>query len=149
MKILCKLLLFRLFIIPIACSPEEYTPHSSSHDKEKSRLTKPTLDKYLTTTTHDGVSFRVRFKNGGDTFENMSCVVHWKRYPSKPSSKPSPSDLTTVESMRTYGGGTKVSTTFDKSHAGFTGGTYLYYFFECSNSRYTTKTDVTFCIIPR
>lgn len=55
--------------------------------------------------------------------------------------------MTEHETMRQYGGGTKTKTTFDKSHAGFRGGTYLYYYFECSNSRHTTKSEVTFCVV--
>lgn len=112
-------------------------------------LSAPKLDKYLTTTDYDGVSFRVRFTNGGDINENMSCKVHWRRYPSKQSKTPKASDMTEHETMRQYGGGTKTKTTFDKSHAGFSGGTYLYYYFECSNSRHTTKSDVTFCVVKR
>lgn len=92
-----------------------------------SKISAPELDKYLTTTDYDGVSFRVRFTNGGDVAENMSCKVHWRKYASKPSKTPSARDMNEHESMRQYGSGTKTKTTFDRSHAGFGGGTYIYY----------------------
>lgn len=114
-----------------------------------SNVSAPKLDKYLTTTDYDGVSFRVRFTNGGDVSENMTCKVHWRRYSFKPSKTPKASDMEKHESMRQYGSGTKTKTTFDKSHAGFSGGSYLYYYFECSNSRHTTKTEVTYCVVKR
>lgn len=113
-----------------------------------SSVSAPALDKVLTTTDTDGVSFRVRFTNGGDVTENMSCKVHWRKYSSKPSKTPSSRDMDTHESMRQYSE-TKTKTTFDKSHAGISGGTYLYYYFECSNSRRTTTTDVTYCVVKR
>lgn len=112
-----------------------------------SNLSAPKADMYLTTTDYDGVSFRVRFTNGGDITENMSCKVHWRRYSTKQTKTPKASDMTNHESMRQYGGGTSTKTTFDKSHAGISG--YLYYYFECSNSRYTTTTDVTYCVVKR
>lgn len=56
--------------------------------------------------------------------------------------------MTNHETMRQYDFTSK-SVTLDKSHAGFNGGEYLYYYFECSNSEYTTKTNVTFCVIKR
>lgn len=132
-----------------SCDKEEDTFYDEPEIPVTSNLSVPELDKYLTTTDYDGVSFRVRFTNGGDTNENMSCKVHWRRYASKPSKTPKASEMTEHETMRKYGSGTKTKTTFDKSHAGFSGGTYLYYYFECSNSRHTTKTDVTYCIIKR
>lgn len=132
-----------------SCDKEEDTFYTGPETPEISNLSAPSLDKYLTTTDCDGVSFRVRFTNGGDTNENMSCIVHWRKYASKPSDTPKASDMTEHESMRQYGSSSKTKTTFDKSHAGFTGGTYIYYYFECSNSRHTTKTDVTYCIVKR
>lgn len=111
-------------------------------------ISEPEFDKYLTTTTTSDVSLRVRFNNGGDTWENMNCTVHWRKYSSKPSSTPKASDMNNHESMRQYAT-TKTKTTFDKTHTGFSSGNYVYYYFECSNSRYTTKTDVTYCIVKR
>ncbi len=133
-----------------SCDKEEDNTFLSEPEAPAvSNLSAPKLDKYLTTTDYDGVSFRVRFTNGGDTNENMSCKVHWRRYSSKQSKTPKASDMTEHETMRQYGGGTKTKTTFDKSHAGFRGGTYLYYYFECSNSRHTTKSEVTYCVVKR
>lgn len=113
-----------------------------------SSVSKPTFDKNLTTTTYSDVSMRCRFTNGGDTWEHMSCTVHWKKYATKPSSSPKASDLTNSETMRQYST-TSTKTTFDKTHTGLSGGTYVYYYFECKNSKYTTKTDVTYCVIKR
>ena len=36
-----------------------------------------------------------------------------------------------------------------KSHSGFSGGNYIYYYFECENSKYSTETDVKYCIVKR
>ncbi|MGM9713180.1 MAG: hypothetical protein ACI3Y5_03555 [Prevotella sp.] len=132
-----------------SCDKDEDIFSDEPASPATSTLSAPELDKYLTTTDYDGVSFRVRFTNGGDTNENMSCRVHWRKYASGPSNTPKASEMTEHETMRQYGGGTKTKTTFDTSHAGFSGGTYLYYYFECSNSRHTTKTDVTYCIVKR
>lgn len=137
-----------LLVTTTSCDKEDDALFNEQEMPVESSLSAPELDKYLTTTDYDGVSFRVRFTNGGDTNENMSCRVHWRKYASKQSKTPKTSDMTEHESMRQYGA-TKTKTTFDKSHAGFSGGTYLYYYFECSNSRHTTKTDVTYCIVKR
>lgn len=134
----------------VSCDKEDdNTFFSEPKTPTTSKLSAPKLDKHLTTTDYDGVSFRVRFTNGGDVNDNMSCKVHWCRYASKPSKTPKASDMNKHESMRQYGTGTSTKTTFDKSHAGIGGGSYLYYYFECSNSRNTTKTDVTFCVVKR
>lgn len=131
-----------------SCDKDEDTFHDEIEAPTTSKLSAPKLDKHLTTTDYDGVSFRVRFTNGGDTNENMSCKVHWRKYASKPTKTPNASDMTEHETMRQYAG-TKTKMTFDKSHARFSGGTYLYYYYECSNSRHTTKTNVTYCIVKR
>lgn len=36
-----------------------------------------------------------------------------------------------------------------ESHSGLSGGTYIYYYYECRNSKYTTKTDVMWNIVKR
>lgn len=150
-----KLILFALMAVlssamVTSCDKEDgNTFFDEPETPVSSNVSAPKLDKYLTTTDYDGVSFRVRFTNGGDVSENMNCKVHWCRYSSKPSKAPKASDMDKHESMRQYGSGTKTKTTFDKSHAGFSGGSYLYYYFECSNSRHTTKTDVTYCVVKR
>lgn len=113
-----------------------------------SKVSEPTFSKNLTTTTMSEVSMRCRFSNGGDTWENMSCTVHWRQYGSKQAKMPKAFDMSKHESMRQYDT-TSRSTTFDKTHTGFFGGTYVYYYFECINSKYTIKTDVTFCMVKR
>ena len=148
MKFKYILALLPLLLMVVACDKAEISK-SSEKDIPSKNISAPKLDKYLTTTDYDGVSFRVRFTNGGDTKDNMKCKVHWARYATKPSKTPKASDMTEHETMRQYGSGTSTKTTFDKSHAGFRGGTYLYYYFECSNSCHTTKTEVTFCVIKR
>ena len=89
--------LFVLFVgmsfVTASCTKDDdYTP-----DKEvqtpTSSISRPTFEKYLTTTTTDQVSLRCRFNNGGDITDNMSCTVHWKQYGSKPSSTPKESDM--------------------------------------------------------
>lgn len=141
--------IFASMVVTSCAKEEDNTFFTEPDTPATSNLSAPKLDKYLTTTDYDGVSFRVRFTNGGDVNDNMSCKVHWRRYASKPSKTPKASDMDKHESMRQYGGGTKTKTTFDKSHAGISGGSYLYYYFECSNSRHTTKTDVTYCVVKR
>lgn len=133
----------------VGCSEDDderndnYIPSEVETDLEE-----PELDRYLTTTDLDGFSIRARFDNGGDKTENMSCTVYWKAYSSKPSKTPSASELTRVESMRAYAS-TKTSTTFDKSHAGYGGGTYIYYYMKCQNSRFSCTTPVKYTVITR
>lgn len=136
--------------LAISCDKEEDSnPNPSTNIQHpSSKLSNPSLRMNVTTTTYDDVTFRCSFDNGGDTWENMECTVHWGKYNSKQSKTPKLSDLSHHESMRQYATTSK-STTFDKAHAGFSGGTYIYYYFECKNSKYTTKTDVTYCIIKR
>lgn len=134
----------------VATSCEKDEEHTSDKEVQTpaSNISKPTFEKNITTTTTDQVSLRCRFNNGGDTWNNMNCTVHWRKYSSKPSTKPKASEMSNHESMRQYASTSK-STTFDKTHAGFTGGTYVYYYFECRNSKYTTTTDVTYCVVKR
>ena len=131
-----------------SCDKEDIDFPADDSETLISNVTKPVFDKYLTTTTDSEVSFRCRFKNGGDTWENMTCTVHWCKYSSKPAKTLTVSDMTKHESMRQYAT-TSVSTTFDKTHTGFSGGTYVYYYFECKNSKYTVKTDVTYTVVKR
>lgn len=122
--------------------------YNNSTQTPSSKVSQPSFEKNLTTTTTSDVSMRCRFSNGSDTWNNMSCTVHWCQYSSKPSTTPTTSDMTKHESMRQYGTTTK-STTFDKTHSGFSGGTYIYYYFECKNSKYTTTTTIKYCIVKR
>lgn len=148
-KTLFLLLIVGMSFVTTSCDKDddEYN-RNDVVETPVSKISQPTFEKYLTTTTFSDVSMRCRFKNGGDTWENMNCTVHWRRYSSKPTTTPKSSDMTNHESMRQYATTSK-STTFDKTHTGFSGGTYVYYYFECKNSKYTTKTDVTYCIVKR
>ena len=117
-------------------------------DVVTNNVSAPSFDKCLTTTDTDGFTIRLRFTNGGDDRENMSCQVYWKAYSSKPTSTPTERDLTQSEQMRIYDH-TKTKTTFDKSHAGYNGGTYIYYYAVCKNSKGNCKTNITYTIIKR
>ena len=117
-------------------------------EEHVSFVSKPTIDKYLVTTTLYDVNLGVRFVNGGDSWVNMMCTVHWRKYSSKPTQMPKKSDMNKHESMRIYAS-TKSKTTFMKEHSGFTGGNYIYYYFECKNSKYITETEVKYCIVKR
>lgn len=138
--------------------PEPYTPKKETVSNTQ-KITKPSFDKDLTTVDLDGFSIRVRFKTGGDKMDNLSAKVHWKAYSTKPSSKPSEKELTKVESMRIYGSATYHNTgskkgmtesiVFDKSHAGYGGGTYIYYYVECKNSVGSAASTVTYTIVKR
>lgn len=133
----------------VSCSKDEYTSETDiENPSTSSKLETPKEKRNLTTTTYSEVSFRPTFTNGGDISDNMSCIVHWRKYSSKPTKTPRASDMNNHESMRIYSR-QKYQTVFDKSHTGFNGGQYVYYYFECSNSKYTTKTDVTFCVVKR
>lgn len=143
------------------CSPdEENDNHSSSTTTTtKQKVTAPKFDKYLTTTDLDGFSIRVRFKTGGDKESNLSATVYWKNYSKKPSSTPTKKELTKVESMRQYGSavyhntgskkGMTESIVFDKSHAGYNGGTYIYYYVECKNSVGSASSSISYTIVKR
>lgn len=141
---------FSLSLIAVSCDKDDDNGSNSNSSvlKPSSNVSKPSLESNLTNTTDAEVMFRCRFDNGGDTQNNMNCTVHWGKYSSRPSTTPKASDLSHHESMRIYANTTKC-TTFDKTHTGFSGGTYVYYYFECKNSKYTTKTNVTYCIVKR
>jgi len=143
-----NMLLTTLALTFYSCDKEEITQETSITIPGGSNLTSPTLDKILTTTDYDGFSIRLRFTNGGDVTDNISCKVHWRAYSSKPSTMPRTSDMNQSEPMRTYAS-TKTKTTFDKSHAGYKGGTYIYYYAVCKNSKYSCTTPVTFTIVKR
>ncbi len=132
---------------------------SSTNDFNTQKITAPSFDKFLSTTDTDGFSLRVRFKTGGDKESNIHATVHWKAYSKKPSSKPSKGELTKIESMRQYGAATYHNTgskkgmtesiVFDKSHAGYSGGTYIYYYVECSNSVGSDESSISYEIVKR
>ena len=146
------------------CSPDDDNNdnHSSSTTTTTTtmqKITAPKFDKYLTTTDLDGFSIRVRLKTGGDKESNLSATVHWKGYSKKPSTTPSKKELTKVESMRQYGSATyhnsgskkgmTESIVFDKSHAGYSGGTYIYYYVECKNSVGSASSSISYTIVKR
>lgn len=140
-------------------SDDENDNYSSSTSTTTQKISAPKFDKYLTTTDTDGFSIRVRFKTGGDKESNLSATVHWKNYSKKPSSTPTKKELTKVESMRQYGSavyhntGSKKGMTesifFDKSHAGYNGGTYIYYYVECKNSVGSASSTISYTIVKR
>ena len=149
MKKFIKVLgIFIASLLMVGCDKDEDITQSTDIDIDLTTIGEPSLDKYLTTTYLDGFSIRARFNNGGDDTENMSCTVYWKAYSSKPSKTPKASDLTKAESMRVYAS-TKIKTTFDKSHAGYGKGTYIYYYMKCRNSRYSCTTSVTHTVVGR
>lgn len=136
-----------------ACEKDEPKVPSSSTTTTSKKVTAPSYDANLSTSDLASFSIRVRFKTGGDTEQNLSATVHWQAYSTKPSTKPSKSELTKVETMRQYGSATYHNTgskkgmtesiVFDKSHAGY-GGSYIYYYVECKNSKGTASSTVTY-----
>lgn len=142
-----------------SCETDEpSTQSTSSSSTNKQTITRPSFDKFMSTSDKASFSIRVRFKTGGDKEQNLSATVHWKAYSSKQSKKPSKSDLTKVESMRQYGAATYHKTgekkgmtesiVFDKSHAGYNG-CYIYYYVECSNSKGSASSSVTYMVTRR
>ncbi len=162
-KLFICLLVLAGFACVTACGGDEPEPaktsNSSSTSSTSAKVSKPSYSKDLTTTDKDGFSIRMRFKTGGDKESNLSATVHWKAYSSKPSSKPSKSALTKSESMRQYGAATYHNTgskkgmtesiVFDKSHAGYSGGTYIYYYVECRNCKGSAESSVYYAIVKR
>ena len=142
-----------------SCGKDDVISNNDITEANNSKVSRPTFDKFLSTTDLDGFSIRVRFKTGGDKESNIYATVHWKAYLKKPSSKPSKNELTNVESMRQYGSATYHNTgsqkgmtesiTFDKSHAGYNGGTYIYYYVECQNSVGSVESPITYEIVKR
>ena len=150
-QVLFPILVVGMCCVTTSCDKDEEKYSGSLEQTQTpptSNISQPTFEKNLTTTTISDVSMRCRFNNGGDTGGNMSCTVHWNKYYSKPTTTPKASDMTNHEQMRQYAS-TSETTTFDKTHTGFSGGMYIYYYFECKNSKFTTKTDVTYCVVKR
>ncbi len=154
-------LVFILCVVGIiSCGKDEPSSSSSSSSStSKQTITSPSFDKFLTTSTTSGFSIRTRFKTGGDKEDNLSATVYWKSYSTKPSKKPSKSDLTKVETMRQYGSATYYKTgpkkgmtesiVFDKSHTGYNGGTYIYYYVKCTNSKGSASSSIDYTIVKR
>lgn len=149
-----------LAVITSSCDTEEPRhSESSSSDYPSQTISQPSFDKFLSTTDYDGFDIRVRFKTGGDKESNLSAKVHWQAFAKKPTSTPTKSDLSHVESMRQYGSATYHNTgakkgmtesvVYDKSHGGYSGGTYIYYYVECTNSKGTAESPMTHIIVAR
>ncbi len=124
-----EVILFVFFALAVlvmtSCEKDELLENDAIEESVSS-VSKPAFDKYLVTTTLYDVNFGARFVNGGDTWENMKCKVHWRKYSSKPAKAPKKSDMDKHETMRIYAT-TKTKTTFMKEHSGFSGGNYIYY----------------------
>lgn len=146
-KYLFILLLSMLSTI-VLTSCEKDDDYLYEEDTEMSDIAKPIFDKDITTTTTSDVTFRARFNNGGDKKENMYCLVYWRAYSKKPNLTPGYSDMNKSDFMRVYSS-TSTKTTFDQAHSGMKGGYYIYYYFECTNSKGTTNTDIMHTIIKR
>ena len=157
---LYKFLIISALVVGMAfssCDTDEPDSPSSSTSTTtiNQKVTKPSFDKYLSTSDKASFSIRVRFKTGGDRESNLSATVHWKAYSSKQSSTPKKSELNKVESMRQYGAATYHNTgskkgmtesiVFDKSHAGYSG-SYIYYYVECHNSVGSAESSVTYMV---
>ncbi len=162
MKTLKKLTLCVLVIASCcisSCNPDDEPISSNIGNTNTPKVVAPSFDKFLSTTDTDGFSIRVRFKTGGDKESNIKAKVYWKNYSTKPLSKPSKNDLTNIESMRQYGSATYHNTgsmkgmtesiVFDKSHAGYGGGTYIYYYVECKNSVGSATSSISYTIVKR
>lgn len=133
----------------LGCEKEDYEfSNNAGTESSSNKLSKPEFEKNITTTTTTDVTFRCRFANGGDTGANMRCKVHWRKYTSKPSSSPKTSDMSNHETMRQISS-TRTSTTFDCGHTGMKGGDYIYYYFECSNSKFSSKSNLMYHIVKR
>lgn len=143
-----------------SCDPDEDKPKLSTSTSTSSQsITRPSFDKFLSTSDKASFSIRVRFKTGGDKEQNINATVHWSAYASKPSKTPSKSELSKVESMRQYGSATYYNTgskkgmtesiVFDKSHAGYSGGYYIYYYVECTNSKGSASSSITYMVTVR
>lgn len=135
-----------------SCSKGEDEPGGGGGNghTENNSIEKPSFDKYLTTSDYDGFTIMLRFKNGGDKYENMECELYWRAYAKKPTTPPTEDDMTKFDYMDIYDHNDRThKTTFDCSHRGFNGGTYIYYYAVCSNSKGSCKTGLTYEIIPR
>lgn len=148
------LVLFSLVLT--SCETDEpKSPSSSKTTSDKQKISRPSFDKYLSTSDKASFSIRVRFKTGGDKESNIGAIVHWKAYSGKQTKVPKKSELTKSEKMRIYGSATYHKTgskkgmtesiVFDKSHASY-GKCYIYYYVECQNSVGSAESSVTYMV---
>lgn len=159
LKFFTSILTLAMAMTAVSCSKDDdgYDPKKDNgyeftgggSGSSSTKLTEPVHKKEMTTTTTTDLTFKCIFNNGGDECSNMRCNVYWASYSKKPSSTPTASELRKCESMREYSTSSRTETTFTRSHSGLSGGTYIYYYYECSNSKYTTKTGVMWNIIKR
>lgn len=131
----------------VACEKDEEV-NTPPKETSKDNVSRPEFKKDFTVSTTSDIKFKCRFSNGEDNFDNMNCTVHWRKYSSKPSRTPVESDMTKHEVMKSEWF-SRTSTLFDKSHTGLNSGSYIYYYFECSNSKYSAKSKITYTIIKR
>ena len=81
-----KLLLLCIFVtLSVACEKDEPDKDYGQGSTINTSISPPVYKKDLTTSDYDGFAIRVRYDNGGDEFKNMSCIVYWRAYTSKPS----------------------------------------------------------------
>lgn len=158
MKIKNIFILVGCLILLSACERDEPSKPSSSTSTSNVTVTKPSFDKFLTSTDLDGFDLMVRFKSGDDYYENISGTVYWRAYGSKPTTTPKKSDMNKKETARLYtatyyNSGTKKGRTskvvLEKAHAGYSGGTYIYYYMECRNSKGSAQSDLSYTIVKR
>lgn len=149
-----------LSILLLSGCTDEPDTNSSSESTSTSNVTvtKPTFDKFLTSTDRDGFDLMVRFKSGDDFYENISGTVYWRAYSSKPSTTPKKSDMNKMETARLYTAtyhntgekkGRTASVVLEKAHAGYSGGTYIYYYMECRNSKGKGESEISYTIVKR
>lgn len=144
-KFLSLIWLFFAATLLASCGEDEpYVPDRNNDyvSSTTEKIVKPTFKKDLSAGINDGVKFYCRFDNGNDDSDNMSCIVHWIAYYNKPSSTPTKSDMYYHDNMRLYQQSSS-STVFEKEHAGRKTWGYVYYYFECSNSKGSTETDIS------
>jgi len=147
-KILTWGLATLLCIFINSCDVDEPSNNSDENASHKSDLSLPesdlSLPEFRSDLSHgdfDGVYFRCRFGNGGDSNDNMSCVVHWIRYTEEPASTPQKHDMDYHEEMRNFKSD-RFSIVFEKAHAGKSVRGWLYYYFECTNSKGSTESEI-------
>jgi len=125
----------------------EETTNSSSNTNieqydDESELSAPEFRSDLSHGDYDGVYFRCRIETGNDDSNNLSCIVHWIRYKEKPTTIPRKRDMVNHEEMRHYSD-SRFSVVFDKAHAGPSVRGWLYYYFECTNSKTSSESDIS------
>lgn len=143
-KFILTVLFFTTLAVLTSC--EKDSDYIYEEESPISNVSMPIFVKDITLTTNYEAKFMVRFDNGGDIAENMYCTLYWRPYSKKPNEIPDHDDLYKCDNMRQYAR-TKKTTTFEETEVGLNEGTFIYYYFECTNSKGTTKTDVMRAIV--